>query len=263
MIKYLYYVQRNYLNNKPIRELLCTDKYIIINNKEINNNNIVGITINNNNDQLFRYLCEISASDLKNFQTTLSRIVNSKGICCKYTYDGKKYLMLPKRPEKMGVWNEGGVIIHQVGINTINRGSEIIQLKDIPKEGLKKFNTEEYYSLWDETYQELLKRYPLYTALSLGFILSYNKYYNDIAQIKYEYQLPYYLLGWAANSVKSFGCAATLNFEQFKFYIEPALSGSLMAINPFGQIYSPFNSRQIQNALEFYVHDFYKWKLNK
>ena len=264
MTKYLYIIQRNSLYQKPIRELLCTDKYITINNIEINDINKIGVKLAHEKEHLIQFLSIIREDSLENFQTALTKICNEKGLSCKYSYNGKQYLILPKPKEKMGVWKEGGVIIHQVGINTINRESEIIALRDKPKGELKKFNDEVYYSLWDELYKELLKRFPLYPALSLSFVLAYNKYYNDINQIKYQYQLPYYLLGWRPyKGIEQLGCAAALTPEQFKFYIEPALTGSLMAINPFGQVYSPFNARQMNRALEFYVHDFYQWKLNK
>ena len=260
MTRYLYYIQRNSINNKPIRELKCTEDYIIINNKQIDNINNIGIKIKYNKEELIQYIGKIEGQDFKDFQTRLQSIVESKGLCCKYTYNNQQYLAIPSPRKRQGVWHENDLIVHQVGITSPPHEYENVFLGNaLKKEELKDFTDEDYFGLWEDLLTKLTGRGEnIYRAMFISFALAYTKYYNDRAKIKYSYGIYFYHLCFF-RGVDELSIVKHLTRQQFNYYILPALNGRIEAVQPDMSIYTPLSGDQIHKAYKFYVQQFWNW----
>lgn len=260
MTRYLYHIQRNSINNKPIRELKCTEDYIVVNNKQIDNINNIGIKIKYNKEELIQYIGKIEGQDLKDFQTRLQSIVEDKGLCCKYIYNNQQYLAIPSPRNRKGVWHEGDLIVHQVGITSPQHEYENVLLGNAPKkEELKNFTDEDYFGLWEDLLTKLIERGEnIYAAMFTSFALAYTKYYNDRAKIKYSYGICFYHLCFR-RGLDELSIVKRLTSQQFNYYVLPALGGRIEAVQPDMSIYTPLSGNQINKAYRFYAQQFWNW----
>lgn len=260
MIRHLYHIQRNSINNKPTRELRCTEDYISINNKQIDNINKTGVKIKYDKEEVICYIGEIRGQDLKEFQTRLQEIVEDKGLCCKYTYNNQQYLAIPSPRNRKGVWHENDLIVHQVGLISPPHEAEVVFLGEVPKKDtLKDFTDEQYFGLWEEHLQTLSDRgLNIYVAMFASFCLTYTKYYNDRAHIKYEFQNIFFHIS-CRRGIEEISRVQRLMRQQFDFYVAPALHGSINAIQPDLSLYSPLNAKQLNDAYKFYIQTFWNW----
>lgn len=260
MIRYLYIIQRNSINNKPIREMRATEDYIEVNNIKIDNVNRTGVKLKYDKEELVQYIGKIEQEDFKKFQTTLQSIVELKGLCCKYNYNNQQYLAIPSPRNRKGVWHEGDLIVHQVGTFNANRDGEVVLLGDVEKKTeLKDFTDEQYYSLWEQNLNTLINRGEnIYLAMFMSFILAYTKYYNDRAQIKPQYRVWFYHIS-CCRGIEELSVVKHLTPQQFNYYIEPALHANINAIQPDKSLYTPLSVKQLTKAYNYYIQNFWNW----
>lgn len=264
MIRHLYILQRESYCDFS-REMIAVEDYLEVNNIIINNQNKIGIKLNNNYNSTLSitYLSILKSKSLKEFQRELQKIVNEKGISCKYIYNNKLYLCLAAPRKKVGVWRDNDLIIHQVGYPTIYREAEIVPLGDVKPTNVVVFGPGEYFELWKDNVEFLLRRRkPLHVAFFLGFVLAYTKYYYDLGGHAYNKNFPYHQLD-CCRGIKDLGVVKDLTSAQFRKYVAPALNGD----PEFGVLdytFSMLDGAQLTKAYYNYIIPFWdKYFANK
>ena len=148
MVRHLYTIERQTIY-QTTREMVETEDYIILNNITINNQNNQGIKITNNKSTVIviTFIGTLVVESIKEFQTQLQKIVNEKGLSCKYNYNNKLYLCLAAPKENEGVFKQCGVIWHQFSVPQLYKDSEIIAIKELPAADWN-FADKKWQDLW-------------------------------------------------------------------------------------------------------------------
>lgn len=269
LTRYVYKLARTTYNN-TVEELVAVKEPIIIKGVEINSINKFGVRFKNNRTEtvLFKAIITVSGNTAKeerdNLVKELQKIVKDTGLCCKYTYNYKKYLITVPASEQKGVCKSNGVIIHQLGIPNLIPYSEVVFLgQDPPQEEEQKeppINSNEfttYYNKWRKKLMEQLSYNVSYSyALLTSFILTFNNYINKGVKSSVAIKKPIYHIELITGNKLITKGRTFPTVEQFKFYIKPTYFGELNFLPPDNKFYSSLMGWQLLNAYYYFVGDF-------
>ena len=222
MKRYIYIIQSENLNNQINREIIATEKILILNNKKINQFNKFSVIVKPNKTIGISFLKEIYFNNLKELKESLNKIVSEKKLSLKYQYSGKKYIIIPIK-NNSGVFKENDLIIHQILNSNFNSLEEFYIGKNnfIPEE--KTYEFEKYFKNWKSNLDKFLF---VENSLLKSFILTFNNYLNSNWSFGNIFHLEI-----SENSIKTLGITKCFP-SQFEMYIAPTFFG-LTFSNPF------------------------------
>lgn len=257
MIMHIYMVERQ-TQQQTIREMIASQDYLVIDNIIIDNQNNKYIKIDNNSARcsLIQLLSSEEVSSLQEFQTRIQKIVNEKGVSCKYKYNNQNYLCLAQPREQLGVWSDNGVIWHQLTVPNFIKPTDIVVLGPDKDPSEFSFDDEEYQKLWFENIKWLLcRRKPFPTAFYLGFVLAYSKFeYDRSGGAAFTARYPYHQIDCHCGIIEM--GVPQLTDEQFKKYVLPAIKGKPQ----YGVLdftFSMFSGSQLTKAYYHYIIPFW------